>query len=211
MNKGKLRLLHLREQTEAVAETMATERERFQSLKTSVPRAVSSFNLFQTPVHIAKRMARLLIDRVGLESPILEPSAGLGRLWQALRTEGHQGSVTLVEQSKDCCRELYRMIEGFPTTLKQGDFLAMSPGNFAGPFAGVIMNPPFKRGRDIAHIRHALAQLDQGGRLVALCYGGPRQEKALKPLANYWEPLPPDTFRESGTRAGVVLLVIDKA
>jgi hypothetical protein len=72
------------------------------------------------------------------------------------------------------------------------------------------MNPPFKQGRDIVHIFHAMNQIEPGGRLVGLCYGGSRQERALRPLSILWEPLPPGSFKESGTRTSVVLLVIDK-
>ena len=53
-DKGKLRLLGLREQTEAKGEQIAEERGRFHRLarEDQAPRAVSSFNLFQTPEDI---------------------------------------------------------------------------------------------------------------------------------------------------------------
>jgi hypothetical protein len=52
-----------------------------------------------------------------------------------------------------------------------------------------------------------------GGRLVAICADGPRQNATLKPLAEdsggTWEPLPAGTFKEQGTGVNTVLLVIE--
>jgi len=38
------------------------------------------------------------------------------------------------------------------------------------------MNPPFENGADIKHIQHAMKMLKPGGRLVAICANGPRQQ-----------------------------------
>lgn len=199
---GILRLRHLREHTEARGEAMADDRGRFAALtgEQAAPRAVSAFNLFQTPPELAARMASML----GPCERILEPSAGLGRLYRAIRDNGHRGPVTLVEQSPECCRELYAITEGAGVTLRQGDFLEMQ----LGEFDGIIMNPPFKMRRDIKHILRAREMLAPGGTLVALCYNGTRQQAKLQPVADYWEPLPAETFRSEGTRAQAVLLVI---
>jgi hypothetical protein len=44
-----------------------------------------------------------------------------------------------------------------------------------------------------------------GGRIVAICANGPRQQAALKPLAEgskgLWEELPEGTFAGTGVRA----------
>ncbi len=66
---------------------MMMEKGRFAALKSrhedgTAPKAVSSFNLFQTPKHIADRMASMLPPEC---QRILEPSAGLGRLYRAIR------------------------------------------------------------------------------------------------------------------------------
>jgi Methyltransferase small domain len=83
-----------------------------------------------------------------------------------------------------------------------------------GKFDRVLMNPPFANGSDIKHIKHALTFLKPGGRLVAICAGGTRQAEALQPLAEdsggLWEPLPADTFKESGTAVNTVLLTINQ-
>ena len=206
MNTGHNRLLRLRDETEAHGVEMVFDRARFDSLARSSPaRAVSAFNLFQTPEPIADRMSALLAGSLWPDSVVLEPSAGLGRIYHALR-KVHGGPVVLAEQSADCCRELYALTENDnAATLKQGDFLDMDIKADA-----VIMNPPFKMGRDIKHIKHAFEMLKPGGLLVSLCYNGVRQNKKLKPLATTWEVLPAGSFKSEGTAAEVALLTMIK-
>jgi 16S rRNA G1207 methylase RsmC len=72
-----------------------------------------------------------------------------------------------------------------------------------------MMNPPFERGADIKDIKHALAFLKPGGRLVAICANGPRQVEELQPLATHWEELPAGSFATCGTQVNTALLVID--
>ena len=204
MNTGLLRLLSIRDQLEAVGEDMARERPRFNALrKDPGARAVSAFNLFQTPEGLAERMASMIPAD---SSRVLEPSAGLGRLYRAARRAMPSARITLVESAADCCAELYRGIEGDTlATLSQRDFLEYQ----GGPFDCVMMNPPFKQGRDIKHIKHAAGLLAPGGRLIGLCLDGARQNAKLRPLCSSWEPLGPGVFKSEGTRAPVVLLTID--
>ena len=212
MKPGTLRLLHLREQTEAAGDTMAGERGRFAALAdpASAPRVVVSFNLFQTPPELASRLAGYLLPGLGDDARILEPSAGLGRLYRATREAGHAGPLVMVEQSPDCCRELYDLTaDDRGATLRQGDFLAMETAELGGPFDGVIMNPPFKQWRDIKHIRRALMHLNPGGRLVAICANGPRQRAALQDDATDWIELPSGTFRETGTNVNAAIVIFD--
>jgi len=207
---GRLRLRHLREVTEAVGEEMSRERSRFHRLarEDSAPRAVSAFNLFQTPEWLADRMAAIAEIEEGHR--VLEPSAGLGRLYQAIRRACRDRiEVILVENSADCCGELYRFGGGI--RLVQADFLECGPDRLGGRFDRIVMNPPFKMGRDVKHIQHARGLLVPGGRLVALCANGPRQREKLQPLADSWEELPEGSFREEGTRVNAVLLTMNEA
>ena len=71
------------------------------------------------------------------------------------------------------------------------------------------MNPPFENGTDIKHILHARGLLKPGGRLVAICANGPRQQAKLRPLASSWKPLPSDTF--AGTSVNAALITIEAA
>lgn len=193
---GRLRLRHLMEHTEARGEEMADERHRFARLAdpAAAPRVVSSFNLFQTPEPLAAMLAQTL----GTFGRTLEPSAGLGRLYRAVRAFS-DCPITLVEVAADCCRELYLQTETDEhAKLVQGDFLAQTPDTL-GRFDSIIMNPPFKQWRDIKHIMHALTFLAPGGRLAAICANGPRQQEKLRPLAAQWIELPANSFKSEGT------------
>lgn len=207
-SRGILRLRHLGEVTEAKGEEMAEARGRFQALASedAAPRVVSAFNLFQTPEPLAAKLAGMFEGRGGRW---LEPSAGLGRLYRALRAVDPSGPVVLVENSADCCRELYRATEGDGAArLVMADFLGCDEARL-GRFDCVLMNPPFKLGADVKHIRHAAGLLAPGGRLVALCANGPKQRAALKPLASHWEELPAKSFASEGTNVSAALVVID--
>ena len=217
------RLLSLALDTDIAEALMAGQRERFEKLRTrhldgTAPRAVSSNCLFQTPEGIAARMAALLAGHMGTATTgrILEPSAGLGRLYRAGRAAMPGAAWVLVDSSPDCMRELYRETDWTgreahgSALLIQDDFLERDAESLGGPFDGVLMNPPFDRGRDVRHILHASGMLKPGALLVGLCYGGLTQEKRLRPLVDTWEPLPANSFRESGTGAGVVMVTIRK-
>ena len=88
----------------------------------TAPRAVSAFNLFQTPEHIAKMMVEMLPHQPE-GAKILEPSAGLGRIFNPLRAAHPRARITLVEQSSQCTAILYKISKG--CTLKQNDFLSL--------------------------------------------------------------------------------------
>lgn len=204
---GRLRLRHLMEHAEAVDWEMAEDRQRFNRLAKdeSKPRVVSAFNLFQTPEPLAARVAAM--TKAGRA---LEPSAGLGSLYRAVRSISAGCHITLVEQSAECCGELYRATEADSNCkLIQGNFLDCSPAEL-GLFDSVLMNPPFKQGRDIKHVRHALTFLVPGGRLVALCANGPRQREQLQPIAAQWIELPKASFQEAATNVSTAIVVIEK-
>jgi hypothetical protein len=208
-SRGRLRLRHLLEVTEAKDEEMADAAPRFVRLarKESAPLVVSAFNLFQTPEPIAAQMVEIL-DRSGR---MLEPSAGLGRIYRALRAlRARASAITLVEQSADCCRALYQETEGDGACrLVQGDFLAQTVEGL-GLFDGIAMNPPFKQGLDIKHIQHALKFLAPGGRLVAICAAGPRQRVQLEPIADQWIDLPAGAFKSEGTGVHTAIVCFNR-
>jgi len=73
----------------------------------------------------------------------------------------------------------------------------------------VLMNPPFSKGQDVAHILHALKVLEAGGRLVAICANGPRQQAELRPSRKLGR-LPGATFADQGTSVRAVLLMVQR-
>ncbi|PYQ57641.1 MAG: SAM-dependent methyltransferase [Acidobacteria bacterium] len=136
------------------------------------------------------------------EHRALEPSAGTGNLLKAI---GPSPDKVAVEINPGLVELLARA--GFSGLhIHQGDFLECN--GEIGAFDRIVMNPPFSKGVDIKHIRHALDHLRPGGVLVALCANGSRQRNALQPLADLWEDLPPGSFKEAGTGVNVALLVI---
>ena len=207
------RLQALRMDNTATGYRMEEMRGRFAALAGrhedgTAPKAITAFNLFQTPEPIAQRMAEIIRDHCGDAPRILEPSAGLGRIYRALIAVIPDCRVSLVEQSANCAGELYKQARDVDR-LFQRDFMETHPEEI-GTFDAVCMNPPFKMGADIRHIRHAMEFLKPGGLLVSLCYDGTRQNEKLKPLCDSWEVLPEKSFAAEGTGASVVLLTIRK-
>jgi len=201
------RLKSLQHENDTVGAEMLIKSERFAALASrhengTAPRAVSAFNLFQTPVEIAEKMAALI--PAGSKT-ILEPSAGLGRLYRAARKRLPGSSYTIIENAGPCLKELYQLIEGHNTVLKGIDFLEYNPQSL---FDTIIMNPPFKMGTDIKHILHARKMLATGGILISLCYNGVKQNRDLKPICSSWVVLPDGSFKKEGTQASISLLTI---
>lgn len=201
------RLHALRMENDAARYAMEEMRPRFDRMRDrhengTAPRAVSAFNLFQTPPDLAKRAASLL--RVGARCRILEPSAGLGRLLDAAKFL--EPVVVAVELAPVLCAELY--VQDRPgVTLKQGDFLEMDPSAL-GLFDAVLMNPPFHMRADIRHIQHALKFLRPGGQLVALCMDTHHRAAAFQSMADTWINIPAGEFKTEGTGVACVLMSI---
>ena len=78
-----------------------------------------------------------------------------------------------------------------------------------GEFDRVVINPPFDRGSDIEHIKHAYRKLKPGGRLVAICANGPRQQEVMGEICSAWIDLPAGSFKEQGTSVSTAIVVID--
>jgi protein-L-isoaspartate O-methyltransferase len=194
-----------------------------QQLKTGI-KVMSAPQLFPTPPHLAERMAEAADIEPGMR--ILEPSTGTGRLLDAIlpRAEGVgsgwfvgcRSTIQAVELNAELCAALRVKYPGI--RVRQDDFLTMEP---VTPFDRIVMNPPFKNGDDIKHIKRAWALLAPGGRLVALCAGGPRQRRIFGDFAisaqecpqlkrSEWEDLPPGTFSDEGTEVNCALVIMDK-
>jgi predicted RNA methylase len=169
----------------------------------SAPRAVTAYQLFQTPPEIAAQLVELLDLKTGAR--ILEPSAGLGRLLDALKP-CEPSEIVAVEVAPQLCAELYRQ-ERPRVTLKQCDFLTLTPADL-GTFDAVIMNPPFHLRSDIRHINHARTFLKPGGKLAAVCMDGPHRRKELEPIASRWIDLGPSSFKTEGTKVNTALVLI---
>lgn len=160
-----------------------------------------TFQSFNTPDEIASQMCQWADLTAG--DKLLEPSAGTGRLIHAALSSGIlQSDIVAVEvdpkkASALKCRAIC------------ADFLSCN--GELGKFDRILMNPPFSRGQDVAHIMHALNFLEEGGRLVAICSASQAAEKALRPLSSLWREIEAGAFKESGTGVKTVMLMIDTA
>jgi hypothetical protein len=209
MNPDTFNRLHsLRMENDAAGYAMQEQAPRFTRIagrheNGTAPRAVSAFQLFQTPPALAARMVSLLGDAV--RGRVLEPSAGLGCILDALAPFAPVATVA-VEMAATCAGELFRQ-ERAGVRILQRDFLTVTPEE-TGLFDAVAMNAPFHIRADVRHTLHARQFLAPGGVLVAICMAGPHRERALRPLAATWEELPPGTFKSEGTGVGAVLLTM---
>lgn len=164
------------------------------------------FQFFSTPPELAKRV----VEWAEIESmhSVLEPSAGTGALVNQMTC----GDVD--------CLEL--MTENFRSLIAQGyavanvDFLTIAPKE---QYDRVIMNPPFCKGQDIAHVTHALKFLRPGGILVAILSPGFtfRKEKKYQEFndlldhhTSEWKPIEEGAFKSSGTLVNTVMLKVIK-
>lgn len=202
------RLHALRMENDAAGYAMAEQRPRFERIagrheNGTAPRAVVVPQLFQTPPEIAARLVAVLHLKPGAR--ILEPSAGLGRLLDALKP-CQPSEIVAVELAPDCARELFTQ-DRQGVTIKQRDFLTVTPEE-SGLFDAVVMNPPFHLRADIRHIQHARQFLKPGGILGAVCMNTRHRVEQLKPLAATWEELEAGAFKDSGTNTAAVILTI---
>lgn len=163
---------------------------------------------FMTPPLIALHVAEMAGVKAG--RTVLEPSAGEGAL--ALAAQYLGGDVWCVEKDEQAARTL--IPSGFNVWI--GDFLKTTLTDVGGkPFDRVVMNPPFTKGQDIAHVTHALNFLKPRGVLVAITGKGwtfhdtKRAADFRNLVARHGrilEELPEGTFRESGTDVATLLI-----
>lgn len=203
------RLRALRMENDEVRCMQESIRPRFERMANrhengTAPRAVSAYQLFQTPRELAYKLAAML--RLSPGKRVLEPSAGLGNLVAAVSSY-QPSEIVAVDVSPECTGELYR--QNRPgVVIKQRDFLELTPDDI-GLFDAVIMNPPFHMRSDILHIKHALEFLKPRGKLAAICLNGYQREE-LKFMASEWVELERGTFKTSGTNVPTVMLTINK-
>lgn len=188
--------------------TCAERKERAQvdalrdTLKAGV-QVVSAPQLFPTPTEVARQVVELADIRAG--HLVLEPSAGTGALIDAIDPVRRIVNVRAVEVNARLVDRL-RARKNPHVEVWCADFLTCN-GDL-GTFDRIVMNPPFERGSDIKHIRHAQGLLREGGRLVAICAAGPRQREAFEPEAEAWIDLPDDTFKAQGTGVRTAIVVL---
>jgi hypothetical protein len=131
-------------------------RTEIENLETRV-RGMKLPGFFPTP----PKLAEVLVDLANIQpgDEVLEPSAGIVSLAQAIRDNNPTADLVCVEQNVDLIEVL--RLKGFETIA--GDFLRVE-----GQVNRIVMNPPYERRQDAEHVMHAYSLLAPGGRLVAL-------------------------------------------
>lgn len=180
----------------------------------------ADLGFFETPLALAKQ----LVDLAEIEPThvVLEPSAGAGRLVDEIQSHGAYVVAVEYDDARRAGLNLRRrMTHDWMTCVHVdhvADFMDFDP---IEPFDRVVMNPPFckvGKGDHIDHVRHAFEALVPGGVLVSVLpagvqFRGDRRHTEFRAWclehATLIEPLPDDSFVESGTgvRTCVVKLV----
>lgn len=166
---------------------------------------------FPTPIAVVKRLLELAEIELGME--VLEPSAGTGNIVRELIDAG--AHVHAVEIDPNNFSVLLRQCEitgGMDLTL--GDFLTC---DHLKKFDRVIMNPPFGHNSAPSHLLKAMTFLKSGGRLVAVMpssvtFRTDRLNKMVRAAVEAGgsiEPLPDNSFAESGTNVNTVIVTIN--
>lgn len=167
---------------------------------------------FPTPKGIVEQMVELADIEPGMS--VLEPSAGKGDIADVIREKHPDAELNTIEYQTELAEIL--KLKGHPVIV--GDFLEHRERHDR-----IIMNPPFEKGQDIDHVRHAYEQLEPGGRLVSVMSPGPffktdKKSQAFREwldTTSWWmEQLPEGAFKgkEAFRQTGVAsrLVVIDK-
>jgi methylase of polypeptide subunit release factors len=162
---------------------------------------------FPTPAAVVQRVIDLARIEPGMD--VLEPSAGSGAI--AAAAAGQGAVVDCIEQDPGYAAVLADA--GVARTLTVADFLTVP----ADPrYDRVVMNPPFTRGTDMAHVEHALRFLKPDGLLVSVMFWTvaehSRKTAAFRALVeargSTVEVVPEGAFRESGTDVPTVIVTI---
>lgn len=167
---------------------------------------------FPTPKKLVDRMIEDADIKPGMR--VLEPSAGKGNIADEIKAKvGDKADLTVVEHHSTLVDIL--KLKGYEP--RHEDFLEIKDEKFDR----IVMNPPFAKGQDIDHVRHAYNLLAPGGKVVAIMSEGAfsRSDKHAEDFRSWLhssagdsEKLPEGSFKDSDRSTGVStrLVVITK-
>lgn len=160
---------------------------------------------FPTPKAVTDRMIKLANIQPGMR--VLEPSCGKGDLAHAAaKASGVVLGIEIVPSLAAVCRAA-------GLNVICGDFLDNDPTWPIQDLDRIVMNPPFERRMDEAHVWHAFPFLRDGGRLVA-CVSSTTAARMRQWVEQRGIiiPLPAGSFLASDRSTGVntALIVLDK-
>ncbi|CDX26807.1 Type I restriction-modification system methyltransferase subunit family protein (modular protein) [Mesorhizobium plurifarium] len=174
---------------------------------------------FDTPDLVAGRVAELAEVRENMT--VLEPSAGIGNLVAAILKRLPEPARIIIranEIDEKRCRQLserFDIVSG--VRCGRVDFMKVDPAAVS-PYDRVLMNPPFAKQADIAHVMHASRFVKPGGRLVSIMsasvtFRSDARTKAFREFVDanegVIERLPEGAFKESGTAVNAVIVSVN--
>ena len=192
----------------------------------------TALQAFYTPDALAQRVVAAaniaMVWRSGQAIRVLEPSIGEGALAvEAASKWGEKHKLEIIGYDVDevALGKARAAMKKANVVLSLRDFLTVEPGGLEAASAGgcikpvdvVLMNPPFTRGADIAHVTHAWQFVAPGGVLVAIM--SPHFQHASTKAAIAFrahlemmgeraetEDIPAGTFEHTGVASVLVLM-----
>ena len=149
----------------------ANERDRQRELQTAMDRVrfADMPGFFPTPPRLAAQLIDLAM--IGPGHLVLEPSAGLGDLADAVKNAEPTATVHCIE-IRPSLQEILRLkghtIIGDDFMSNDWFLLSQLPNVRLGAYDRIVMNAPFERGQDGEHTQRAFAALKPGGRMASI-------------------------------------------
>jgi len=178
----------------------------------------TDYDFFETPPNVVAWMVDLArFGELDLQGQVfmLEPSAGMGRILDAVRASFPTVNCHYCELDPKRLAALQKL-PGRTACVGQ-DFLEYLMPEHDGElfrYDRILMNPPFSKNQWKKHVEHAWALLRPGGVLVSVVPGGSRMrdewEEGFGAQARNAYDLPAGTFKEAGTGVTTHLLVLRK-
>lgn len=150
--------------------------------------------------------AQSVIDLAGIEPGMLTLEPSVGEAAIALLAQAEGAIVTAYEIDP---KRAYHASELLSIEVAVCDFLTVTPDP---KFDRIVMNPPFAQRADVNHVLHAIKFLKPGGRLVSIMSAGilfrtDALTTSLRDQLDYYEALPDDSFKASGTSVRTAVVV----
>ena len=165
--------------------------------------AKKEYQFFETPEKLAESLVKIADIREG--ETVLEPSAGRGRVLEAIRKVCRNPLVACYEMQPT----LYMDLSARGYHVEGHNFLSCSKH-----YDVIIANPPFTKQQDTIHIHHMLDIADRKVVSVASASLMWREDNKtgllrdrIEKLGGTITPLPDNSFKSSGT--GVRTCVVD--
>lgn len=173
-------------------------------------RTKQDFGQFDTPEELALDVVRRA--RIAPGMTMLEPNAGIGNLVDAAEKAGARVEACEIDAKRhQACKARCILAGG----IRLANFLAAPP---APVFDRVVMNPPFAKQADIAHVLHASRFVKPGGRLVSIMSASvtfrsdaisARFREFIQSQGGSFGHLPAGSFKQSGTMVQAVVASFD--